>query len=794
MNDRHEKTTAPSPIARELDGALRRLAFLIRANVIVRGLSLLFLSVLGIVALSLVVDRVFRLPVPVRAVSLVVYLGVIAWLVWRWLISPCRVPLRPERLADLVERRHPDLLDTLRSSLDFVRDPRVRAESRVDDDLAVQMKREVARRTARDIHRIDVSSVIDTPRVVAALTAGCAAFALALALAVPLGETLALWFERQVLLSATAEWPYRTRLVAEGFSPPEFTRGVPSGDPLVLRVRADGELPRRVRIRLDFGSERRRLTLARESDRMFVFEVDQVLEEFRFVLEGGDFRSPVHTVRPLARPRVEELALQLVFPPHTHRAEESIEDDVGDVSVPEGTTIHLRGRASKPLRAARLEAEDEAAPLVVTAGDENEFRGVYKPVSGGAVSIVLEDTERVPPERPFRFFVHVLPDRAPSVRARPRGVSGLVTPAAMIPLEVRAEDDYRVTQLSVAFEVVEIAGEESEASEDASSAPPDESSAEAAAEGGDSPEARRGEEPFPPLDPPAREFEDVLVWDLLPHAFEPGIRIDLRVRAVDNNAIRGAQTGESSRLAFLVVTPERLGEELLRREVEQRRALERALTLEKTIRDRVYSALNSTWRADGELAGTAIDEIVAAAKTQRQLSRQLAAIAGAIRQILDEMKNNRIAEAEDSERLAAQIISPLDALAAEALPETVTLLRRVREERSAPARAESGWELAQGVDAVIEELERIIRNLRRMEGFTEIVHRLRSILSIHKEATAETRRLYEATVDSFFEDDELIEEDEDAGDGVGEPAETSDNTGRAVPPEREGGANRTEEQ
>ena len=64
------------------------------------------------------------------------------------------------------------------------------------------------------------------------------AIAVALALAGPLGGTMVTWFERNVLLRDT-EWPYRTRLAVEGFHAPDFARGVPRGDPLLVRVNVD---------------------------------------------------------------------------------------------------------------------------------------------------------------------------------------------------------------------------------------------------------------------------------------------------------------------------------------------------------------------------------------------------------------------------------------------------------------------------------------------------------------------------------------------------------------------------
>ena len=67
-------------------------------------------------------------------------------------------------------------------------------------------------------------------------------------------DSFTTWFRRNVLLD-DVEWPYRTRLVVEGFPAADPTLGVPRGDRLTIRARAEGEVPPRVRIRFAYGRE-----------------------------------------------------------------------------------------------------------------------------------------------------------------------------------------------------------------------------------------------------------------------------------------------------------------------------------------------------------------------------------------------------------------------------------------------------------------------------------------------------------------------------------------------------------
>ncbi len=261
-NEPHPEAPPEPPRAdsvRQLERRLTSLRRHVRMNLLLRAGSYLAVAVLALALFSLVVDRTFRLSELARAASNVVYLGAVGWLLWRLLIRPWTVRLGHDVLADLLEKRYPELQDRLRSSLDFLRDPKVRereesAAPPAGDHgrrLAVQMKRRVVSETLDEIERLDFRAVVHTPAIVAPMSCAFFAIAVVLALAGPLGGAMITWYERNVLLR-DVEWPYRTRLAVEGFDAPDFTRGIPRGDSLLLRVNVEGETPDRVRITVHY--------------------------------------------------------------------------------------------------------------------------------------------------------------------------------------------------------------------------------------------------------------------------------------------------------------------------------------------------------------------------------------------------------------------------------------------------------------------------------------------------------------------------------------------------------------
>jgi hypothetical protein len=748
---RHPPPTASAPAG--IDRSLRSLRRLARGSLAVRGVSLVLVALAGLGLFSLGVDRYFRLSVTSRGIALAIYAGLWGWIAWRYLIHPLVVRLPGNLLADLLERRFPQLQDRLRSAVDFLRDPALFAPGAPEggEDLAHLMKRAVTAQAAEQLERVAGERLVDRPRVLRPLAAGVLALGLFAAVGALSGSTFQLWLRRQVLL-ADVEYPYRTRLEVEGFRGRE--RGVWRGDPLTLRVRAEGEMPKRVSIEIDYQSDSARYAMAREGREAatFIHEHPAISEPFRFVVDGGDFRSRPHRVRVLERPAVESLTVTVTPPAYTGQRPKKFAGDVGEVPIPTGSTVRLDGRANKALLRAWLETEEsEETPgeeeppeppenLAPSArrqlelevargagGDGRSFSGAYKPRAGGLVTVRLRDEESsrlleddTPHDVPLRFSIHLVPDRHPTVQLKVDGLGPLITGAARMPLVVTASDDYRVEKIGLRW------------------------SLEAAEGPGETREA-----PLPALEQPGHGVKASQVWEVSDTRVQPEKRLSVQVGATDNDGLAGAKTGYSPPLSFLVVTVERLGEEFLRREEEQRRALERILESEKKVKDTVYGLFES-WQKEGGLPEPVVEQMLALERTERQHGRQLLVIAGAVRQILAEMQNNRVGEAKDLERLVKLIIEPLEELGRDILPDVSARLGRIRGAETR-ARIDEEQGLIEVLEKKVEMLENVLLNMVKLEGFTEIVKNLRAIIKVQDEATRATLEAYRKERDTLFE-------------------------------------------
>lgn len=723
----------PTPAASaSIESSMRQLRSSVRTSVALRGAALLCAVAAALVLVSLGLDRMFRLSVTGRGVADAIYLAILGWCAWRVLLRPLLLRLPDRILADVLERHFPSLDDAVRSAVDFLARGSVRSGTggrpAPAADLTVRLEGLVADQAARRLADLDEGEVIDRRSVRWTLARGLAGLGLVVVLAIVYSETFSLWFRRNVLFADTP-WPYRTTLEVEGFESGE--RGVPRGDPLEIRVRAAGEIPVRVSARILYAEETTRYNLSREGEgAVFVHRHPAVTEPFSFRVEGGDYRSPEYRVLVLERPSVESITVTLTPPEYTQADPVVSSGDLGELAAPEGSALSLEGTANKPLRRAWLRAEGREIPLEVEPGGR-EFRGAYRPESGGGVSVHLEDIEGVPPDRWLRFSVDLIPDRTPAVQLEVTGLGTMITPAATMPMRIRAKDDYRVDHLLLEWTLV-----------------------------GDEQEETRGDVPLEDPEEPGASLQVDRTWEVSSLAVLPPRRLNVRVGAVDSDGLGGPKTGFSSVAGFLVVTADRLSEEFLRREAEQRRLLERMIEEEKAVRDAVYTRLGAEWKdAQASLPDELIEEILSLARVERQHARQLQAIGGAIRQILEEMENNKIGEADDLRRLAALVIDPIDAIATSSMPEATRLLGAVRDSETGESRVDRGLDLAGHLEKQLEALESVLASMLRLEGFTEVVRQLRAIIQTQKQSREAAQKTLERQIEGILEGDDGIFEE-----------------------------------
>jgi hypothetical protein len=675
------------------------------------GLAKLLWGAIGLLLIDLALDYFFHMDKPQRVVMLVLMVVAVGYVAYRFLVLPLSTPISDEALVLEVERRNPDLSQSVISALQFSR-----MENLERLGYSPAMVRQTVQRGATASADVDFNAVLDDREL--RINGILVFFAVVLLGAFAAGAfahpLVKIWANRNLLLG-DAVWPQRTYLRIER----EVDGKVifPRGEDWTQLVSVLDEEPYKSQIipeniYIDFRRARGRATQAMKrkegpspkgTKAQFEAVFASVIEPFEFRARGGDAYTPWVRVELVEQPAINDLQLKVIPPAYTGLSPEPLPLGRGPYFVLKGSTLKLQGTANKELVRAEIRHDGHIQPLEIKDG--TKVSGELKPDDIAATQYVidLEDTLKLTSRRPTTFGLRIRADREPRVRVRLIGVSGMVVPKARIPFSCRVSDDFGITDLQAHFQW-------------------------------------RNEDPQRPEGKGDFVFESIKsqlgntelsldsVLELEPHNIPTGSGLTFHFAASDNDNISGPNHGRSSDFLVRVVTEEELRTDLLRREKEQRQEFERLVKGEEDLLTDT-KAMEAATREAGTLAQDQKDLLMQLQKKQKVYATNVGAIAERMTNIAIEVDNNRLEEADGKLNSRLQeIIRPLIELSEKDMPEVVQSLDQIR--RQANSLADRNQAIAESLalqEKTIEKMKRVLSLMVKSEGYQEAVNLLYEI-------------------------------------------------------------------
>jgi hypothetical protein len=728
--------TAPTSLFSRLRGSARR-------GIWIEGLGLVLAGFVAFMLISFALDRTLRLEEVYRVSLLVLLLGGAWWVTQRYILGPLGVDLTDDELALAVERGESDLAQSLISAVQF--------ERSLEGGGPVSESTDLMRKVVSDVHaRIDGirdETALDTSRVRRFLAVILACLAVVGTWALTDSESLALWARRNLLMS-DEDWPRASQLAFVMDHEGGVVR-VAHGDDLTVEVHATGQvIPEQVYVHYRFGdgiSGREPMALTGDADSdggaRFTWLMEQVLSPATLYATGGDGLSQDLRIEVVERPMLLDLAITKHYPAYMNREPERVPPGEGDLRVPAGVRLDFAGNSSKELEKAFLTFGREAPIGLDLASDRRSYRGSFAPQESGVLTLDVLDRDRLGSGKPPKLFLRVVEDRAPMVDYKTQGIGSMVLFKALIPGSVRFRDDFGLTRVAAAIRITREEGDAQAGAgtgEDAEvKAPP----AEAAWE----------DLPLTGLRQPdgqgtEQEYELPIVFDLASRnditksetdpslAIRPGMLLQIRFSATDNYGPEAPHTGTSEVVTVRVVTEDKLMQDLHRRQVERRREVEQILQKEKDYELEIGEIISPT--ANDPKASLARLRLQAIARDQRALQKQVLGVADRYRLILDEYANNRILKPSQIIQQRQAIEEPLERLGREDFP---TSAQEV-EDFSQRGIEELRQIAVASYEAIVRDLEEIIRNMAHLESVAGIIEEFRKIRqmeeSVRRDAAA----------------------------------------------------------
>jgi hypothetical protein len=334
---------------------------------------------------------------------------------------------------------------------------------------------------------------------------------------------------------------------------------------------------------------------------------------------------------------------------------------------------------------------------------------------GGEYQFVLTDTSGLANVRKSKFGVSIKRDKPPAVRANLLGISGLVVPNAMLPTSFEAVDEYglRALQFSSQWRTPDMTDADPPVSRDIAFV----------------------SNQLPQSAPLVREVDEVEVLDLQPLGLTAGSSLRFVVEAQDFQP-GGESVGRSSELLLRIGSPEELRADLLRREVEQRKAFLNARDQQVDMAGELDSWLVrwSENESTDSFAASQEADLIRLLRDQKGLGTMVDRVAVRFEEFLVEVKNNRIDESEaaagiDPEnRLMARfdngIIQPIRELDRDPIARATRQLDAVR--LAVSANENLAGSVAQTLavqQEIVDRMDRILAAMTSSEDYQEVVNK-----------------------------------------------------------------------
>lgn len=730
-------TTLPldPPAAAATPPALAELAQIRR-----RARSGIWIETLGTLALLLVAyalpsfltDRALRLEWIYRFLLLASFAVVVVRLVQKHLVRPLRVPLGDEEMALAVERSSPEVKQALISSLQFAHDLRSGGRSKDSPALMAAVVADVAQRVAS----IPFARAIDAGRV--------RRFTLGIAGAVVFfggwaaidTSSLGLWAARNLAL-ANVDWPRYTRLsLADGSSEVRL----PQGDALTVRVLVDGELPDQAFVDYAFDDkESGTEPMSRTGDREFTWTIESVRSGAMLTVTAGDSLPLALKVTIVERPRVDGLVVTVTFPDYMERAPMEVPNTDGELRLPKGAKLSLRGQSQKALQEAfALFANDQKQALAVAA-DRKSFVGDFAPTASGLLVVDVVDGDNLGAGSPPKLLLRVGDDKPPTIECRLRGIGTSITADAVLPGELKAKDDFGLRKLAAEWRAIEDKPLEK------GQAPPPEVPFAAA------------EALFAvPLEANALRHETLASVDLRQwnksraendpkNPIRPGMLLSLRWSATDNFGPGEPHIGYGETMAFRVVTSAQLTEELRRRQVEQRTELVALLEELQQATFDLKEMVNPTQA--GEQRKLVEARLKALVRKQQTLGRRVAFIGESYQRILWEYENNRLIEANQVRTIESKIPQPLQAIGKELFPTTA----RATDDFVANADETVRARAVAGCQDIERRILAVLAEMKQAESLAALIEDLKGVIRLGGDAMNDAKSRAEGREQDIFQ-------------------------------------------
>lgn len=207
------------------------------------------------------------------------------------------------------------------------------------------------------------------------------------------------------------------------------------------------------------GPVARQVLLANQDNDRFVAAIPAVLKPLEYRLEIGDSQSPQFHVNIFEKPTVESLNVVYEYPSYLGKADESVQQQHGDLKAPEYTTADLRIHANTDIASGHLVVEDrQFTGEVLSDGRTLRVKLLLEKTANYTIHLANRADYSDPEPRINR--IEAIRDRPPTINLFKPPADGPAAADQPLHIGLRAADDYGLSRVRLESKVVNEDGAE----------------------------------------------------------------------------------------------------------------------------------------------------------------------------------------------------------------------------------------------------------------------------------------------------------------------------------------------
>ncbi len=519
------------------------------------GCAIALIGLIAILAGAAIVDLLMPLPSSIRLVLLIGIIGVVGYLLYKYLIQPLRVKLTPHDVALNVERQHQDLEDRLVSALQF-------GEEETEDPIESHLLQRLVTDAVERTEGIDFKATIDKSKKRKHIGIAVAALAVCTLIALIFPTELNTSLNRLLSPWEKTEPVFTTKLTVE----PGNAR-ILRGRSLAINLEVTGKAADKARLVYTKGDLAADAELQRQEidmvqiegkKRKFGYEIFNINENMGYYVTANGTESERYTVEVFDMPKLTAIEIAYTYPEYT-KLKPIIQQGDGNIRAVAGSQAEVRMTTNKAIESATLTV-DAGDPTPMIIFDGRTLTTTLDVLNDGKYTVKLLCVDGFNNQAPIEYTITAIPDEPPEIVIKEPGRDIKATKLEEVKVLAEATDDYGVENMTLMYSI-------------------------------GSGEAR--ELPIESVEAKAEKIvSNAYVFYLEELDVEPGELISYYAQATDNNTRTGPGTS-TSELYFIEVRP--FNERYMQMDAEGQQAQQEGQPFPNLIADQ-RTIIKKTWK------------------------------------------------------------------------------------------------------------------------------------------------------------------------------------------------------